>query len=272
VKSTYYANREIIQFVLILDSVNATLIDVSELFERIITQPIIISTYINTVYIDIGEVFERSVNQVMTLTDTVLRQPIYNRQPVQLIIINNTIKQTYYANRYIQQPVIISNTVNRVQWVTRGVEQAIVVVDSINSLYIYAGVLYIRSVSQAIAVTDVVVRDFIAGVNYFITGYVQNTLELPLQNARIDYSGGHTYTDGTGYYTASIPSGERTILGRAIGYMNSSNTTVINANMSINFTLGERKTPVKTPGFEFGTILISLVTLLYLYKRSKRNK
>lgn len=77
--------------------------------------------------------------------------------------------------------------------------------------------------------------------NYNVSGYISNTLGLMLENARIDLGNSFNFTDANGYYSVqNISGGTHTVLARAIGYRNATNTTEITGDTVINFTLNER--------------------------------
>ncbi|HLE87055.1 MAG TPA: carboxypeptidase regulatory-like domain-containing protein, partial [Candidatus Brocadiaceae bacterium] len=106
--------------------------------------------------------------------------------------------------------------------------------------------------------------------NLTLSGYVKNTLELNLENARVDFNGSYVFTDATGHYSITgINEGTYATLARAIGYRNKTNTSTINADAVINFTLSE-KTAVSAPGFDMGVFLISVASL-YMFRKKKKD-
>ncbi len=116
--------------------------------------------------------------------------------------------------------------------------------------------------------SDIQFDSFFGYCCYNLTGYVNNTLELPVQNARIDINGSHVFTDANGYYNFSgISEDTYLILTRAIGYRNNTNTTTISQDLIMNVTLRERMVgTVSVPGFSgFGAILV--FGLLFFLRR-----
>lgn len=107
--------------------------------------------------------------------------------------------------------------------------------------------------------------------NLTLSGYVNNTFGVNLENARVDFNGTYDLTDATGYYEfTGIDEENYTIIARAIGYWNSSRTQVIGDNTTINFTMRERIVGVaSTPGFE-ALLMIPIVLLLWLFGRQRR--
>jgi len=107
-----------------------------------------------------------------------------------------------------------------------------------------------------------------------VSGYVTNTLGLPIQNVRVDLTNMGTlhtlFTDVNGYYTNhDTISGISTMLVRAIGYQNTTISHDHNASYWQNFTLSEKTIPVKLPSLSvFSTI--GILILSFIYCRMKR--
>ncbi len=108
-----------------------------------------------------------------------------------------------------------------------------------------------------------------------LSGYVSNTLELPLENTRIDFNNSHCFTNTTGYFEfAGINEGTYTVLSRAIGYKNNSVVIDITSNTIFNISMKEKQ-PVAviqdTPGFESILMMISIVTIYIIRRRKIKN-
>jgi hypothetical protein len=89
----------------------------------------------------------------------------------------------------------------------------------------------------------------------------------PLENARVELIGGnYTFSDATGHYSIVVPAGERNILGRAIGYLNETETVTVSGNTNLNLTLSERKpVSVSAPGFEgIAGLFILVITIIFI--------
>jgi len=108
--------------------------------------------------------------------------------------------------------------------------------------------------------------------SYTLMGYVFNTLELPIQNARIDVNGNHTFTDINGYYSfTTIIENNYTVTAQAIGYSNSSENINLNIDQMLNFTMRERTNGgVKASPSMEGFGLIAIIGLIYLYVRKTK--
>ncbi len=106
----------------------------------------------------------------------------------------------------------------------------------------------------------------VTGINNItLSGYVQNSLELKLQNARIDLNSNYTFTDINGYYSFNnINENTYIVLVRAIGYENNSVSIEINSDKIHNFTIKERVWggTMVTPGFE---VILSIIVFLILF-------
>ncbi len=108
--------------------------------------------------------------------------------------------------------------------------------------------------------------------NLNLSGYVTNTLELPLQNARVDFNGSYVFTDAAGYYNFSgIDEDTYTTLVRAIGYRNDTEIIDVSGNVQQNFTLSERRpVAVSAPGFgAISGLFILAVTIIFIRIRTK---
>ncbi len=105
---------------------------------------------------------------------------------------------------------------------------------------------------------------------YNLSGYVSNELGLYLQNTRLDVNGSHTFTDANGHYNFSgLSDSSYTVLARAIGYRNGTNTSTISQDTVMNFTLGERVSgTVSTPGFSGLSLFVVIFALVLLRGRS----
>lgn len=106
---------------------------------------------------------------------------------------------------------------------------------------------------------------------YTIEGFVANSLELPLQNARVDFNGSYVFTDAMGNYSFSNGGeGIQPILVRAIGYSNNTQSVNITNDTVLNIMMRERTSGgVKaSPGFG-GIGLLAVVVVIYLYGKKR---
>ena len=112
---------------------------------------------------------------------------------------------------------------------------------------------------------------------YNLSGYVQNTLEYPVYQARVDFNGSHVFTDVNGYYNFSnINYGNYTFLCRYIAasiggghFANYTKNISISGDTILNVTIQEKGYVVPvTPGFE-GIGLISILGILFVIGRKK---
>ena len=224
-------------------------------------------------YYDIGELFERFADVSFSITDNVIRIPIYVRSAQTTISFTDTAQRTYSALRNVQTAITVSDSSARTYYAYRLASAAISVSDSVQSLYTAAGILYVRYASETITVVDSVMGNFIAGVNYFVSGYVYNVLGAPVPNARIEYvSGNYGFTDATGYYNISVPSGTRDILNRAIGYFNSTDTISVSGNVEHNVTLTEKEPVINNSMAFVGGIMGGLLSCALLFKIIRKRK
>jgi len=126
-----------------------------------------------------------------------------------------------------------------------------------------------NSVSNSNTITWIV--NVLGECCFNLSGYIFNTLELPLENARIDFNGDYVFSTVDGYYLFSgINEGTTdTILARAIGYRNETNITAISVDTTMNFTLKEKTAgTVSAPGFQ-GILAIVGFILFWLYRKHK---
>jgi hypothetical protein len=249
---TLYAFRNVAASITVADSVNATYYDIGEFFERSVSQTITITDTVNATFYDLGVLFERTAEQVITLSDSAGRLLTANRNAEQAITVSHTAARTLIANRAVQQAITITDSVVRI-----------------------TSTLYLRTVSEVITVTDSVLTEFIAGVDYIVSGFVTNVLAAPLQNARVEYVGGnYAFTDAAGYYNISVPAGTREILGRAIGYENLTEEIVITGNTALNMTLPEFRPPDYTSLIEsiLGIVVVLMALIIVAVKRKKRKQ
>jgi len=101
-----------------------------------------------------------------------------------------------------------------------------------------------------------------------LSGYVYNVLDVPLENARIYFNGTSNLTNNIGYYEFTNVTGDTyAVVARAIGYRNQTNTSSVEVNTTINFTMNERKAPMKAPGFGILLLFISLISIYSYMKR-----
>jgi len=230
-----------------------------------------VSENVNSTYIDVGEVFYRYASDAILIIEGATRQLTYIRFSEDAVIVAEGAQRTLYAFRNLADTVTVTDSAARKISLFRSAIDIITVVEGVITTYTEAGELFIRYASDTITVTESVLRSFWEGVNYYVSGYVNNILGVPLEKARVEYvKGDYAFSDATGYYNISVPSGQRDILSRAIGYRNNTETIVITNNTEQNFTLSERTAgTVTTPGFSgIAMIFISVLTLYYI----KRNK
>ncbi len=129
----------------------------------------------------------------------------------------------------------------------------------------------LNSVTWTITVT--------ATTNLNLAGYVKNELGAYLKDARIDFNSTYDLTDVNGYYSfASINEGTYTILARAVGYANNTNTSTISSDMVINFTMKEKTDTTETTeesdtnDLAFIGALFGILAFIFMIKRKKSRK
>ena len=117
-----------------------------------------------------------------------------------------------------------------------------------------------------------------ASIGLVLSGFVFNTLEAPIEKARVDFNGIHVFTDSSGYYNFSnVNEAAYDTLARAIGYENTSKPVSITGNTTLNFTLPEKSDSIISGISELlGMILLAgafggILAYILLRKRRKSN-
>lgn len=76
-----------------------------------------------------------------------------------------------------------------------------------------------------------------------LSGYVNNILDANITGARIDLGETYVFTNSTGNYAfTDVPEGTYSVLARAIGYINNTNTSEITNDTIMNFIMIEKET------------------------------
>jgi len=167
----------------------------------------------------------------------------------------------------ISDSVLVSKIVAPVSYSIK-VNQSIELLQSVSILKTPSPVNYIISVSQIITIDNKIIM--ISTGTSAISGTILNILGSPISFARVDLTGTFDIADVNGHYEISgLTSGSYSILTRAAGYWNNTQTKEITGNTSLDITLKEALAipPQDTPGFEGMIMIISIVTIYFIRRR-----